>query len=94
MTSNPDDSSRRNPWTKADIRRARMIELKPVLEKLGYRLQPLPDDNYRVIGLSPEVIVKEGFWTCPETAKGGNAIDLIIHVRACPFNEAVRLLLS
>ena len=48
MTSNRADLSRphvrRRPgegacsWTKADIRRARQIRLKPVLEQLGYLL--------------------------------------------------------
>lgn len=94
MIWNRDDVSRRSPWTKTDIRRARQVELRPVLEKLGYRLQPLPNDNYRVIGLFPEVIVKAGFWTRPEDGKGGNAIDLLVHVKRLSFNEAVRLLLS
>ena len=49
------DMSRRSAWTKADIRRARQTPLKPVLEHLGYRLQPLQSGSVRWISLSSKV---------------------------------------
>ena len=56
MTWKRSDMSRRSSWTKAEIRRARQTPLKPVLEAMGYRLQPIQKGNYRVIGLYMSVL--------------------------------------
>jgi hypothetical protein len=96
------DVSRRSAWTKADIRRARQAPLKPVLEHLGYRLQPLQNGNYLITGLAPEIVVKDHYWVCtdtgaaacPELCRGGNAIDFLMRVRKTSFNDALRLLLA
>jgi hypothetical protein len=88
------DMSRRSAWTKADIRRARKTPLKPVLEHLGYRLQPLPGGNYLVAGLAPEIVVKEHYWICTDTGSAGNAIDFFVQIKKTSFNEAMRLLTS
>jgi hypothetical protein len=88
------DMSRRSAWTKADIRRARQTPLKPVLEHLGYRLQPLQSGNYLVAGLAPEIIVKDHYWICTDTGAAGNAIDFLVRVKKASFNDALRLLLA
>ena len=36
-------------WNRSEIRRARQTPLKPVLERLGYRLNPIAKDNYVII---------------------------------------------
>ena len=87
-------------WTKADIQRARKTPLKPVLEKLGYRLEPIANDNYLLIGpaLSPsngvpqEVVVKDHYWVCTETGSAGNAIDFFVRLKNTSFHEAMKLL--
>ena len=86
------DLSRRCPWTKADIRRARHTPLKPVLEHLGYRLQPLQSGDYLVAGLAPEIVVKDHYWICADTGSAGNAIDFLMHIKKTTFNDAMRLL--
>jgi len=81
-------------WKRSDIRRARVTPLKPVLEHLGYRLQPLQAGNYLVTGLSPEIVVKDHYWICTETGVAGNAIDFLVRVKKTSFNDAMSLLTS
>lgn len=92
MTWNRSDMSRRSSWTKADIRRARQIQLKPVLEQLGYRLQPRPNENYAIAGLANDIIIKDHYWHCLDSGQAGNAIDFFVKVRGVTFNEAMTLL--
>jgi len=44
-------TSPRNKWTPQQIRTARRVPLKPLLEQLGYRLDPLKNENWKVYGL-------------------------------------------
>ena len=92
MTWKSSDVSRRSAWTKAEIREARQTPLKPVLERLGYRLTPTGQDNYRVLGLSDEIVVKDHYWVRLDDGAAGNAIDFLVKVRGMSFNEAMRLL--
>jgi hypothetical protein len=86
--------SRSNAWTKADIRRARQITLKPVLEKLGYRLDPAKNGNYAVLDITPEIVIKDHYWVCAETGSAGNSIDFLVKIRGASFSDAMALLLS
>ena len=79
-------------WSRLEIRQARQIHLKPVLELLGYRLLPRPDGNYAIIGLAHEIIIKEHYWNCPDNGLAGNAIDFFVKIRGVTFNEAMTLL--
>jgi len=79
-------------WSRLEIRQARQIHLKPVLELLGYRLLPRPDGNYAIIGLAHEIIIKEHYWNCPDNGQSGNAIDFFVKIRGVTFNEAMTLL--
>lgn len=88
------DTSRRSPWTKMDIRRARQVPLKPVLENLGYRLGPTKNGNYLVLDITPEITIKDHYWVCPETGSAGNSIDFLIKIKGMSFTNAVELLLS
>ena len=88
MTWTRSDLSRRS-WTKAEIRSARQIPLQPVLENLGYRLEPRPNDNYAIAGQPcGEIIIKDHYWLCPDTGLAGNAIDFLMRIRGATFNEA------
>jgi len=81
-------------WNRSDIRRARQTPLKPVLERLGYRLNPTAHDNYVVIGLSQDIVVKDHYWVCADTGDAGNAIDFLVRIKGTSFHEAMRLLTS
>lgn len=76
-------------WTRAQIRSARQIPLKPVLERLGYRLLPRPGGNWHIEGLCPDILVKDHYWLCPDTGQAGNAIDLLLRIRHMSFNQAM-----
>ena len=89
-------------WSRLEIRQARQIHLKPVLEQLGYRLLPRPDGNYAITGLpctasaaqglAHEIIIKEHYWNCPDSGQSGNAIDFFVKIRGVTFNEAMTFL--
>ena len=81
-------------WNRSDIRRARQTPLKPVLERLGYRLNPIANENYVVVGLAQDIVVKNHYWVCAHTGAVGNAIDFLVRVKGVSFNEAMRLLTS
>lgn len=81
--------SSQNKWTAVHIRTARRVQLKPLLEQMGYRLQELENDNREVHGLPKTIIIKEHYWSCPENGTGGNAIDLLVQIIGMNFNEAM-----
>ena len=81
-------------WNRAEIRAARKTELGPVLERLGYRLEHIRDDNYRILGLPEEIIVKRSYWICTDDGEAGNAIDLLRRIENMPFSRAMELLRS
>ena len=82
----------RRKYTREQIRRARKCTLKPVLELCGCRLRRLPGGNFEVLGLDQSVVVKEHYWTCPDTGEAGNAIDFMMRFRGLSFAEAMDLL--
>ena len=55
-------------------------------------LRRLPEGNYEVLGLGEPVVVKEHYWTCPDTGESGNAIDFMMRFRGLSFAEAMDLL--
>ena len=81
-------------WKRSEIRRARRTPLKPVLESLGYRLEPRPNGNYLLLGVAAEVVVKDHYWICLDNGKAGNAIDFLVGQRGMSFSEAVEQLLQ
>ena len=85
-------TSPRNKWTPQQIRTARRIQLKPLLEQLGYRLDPLDNGNWKVYGLPRQIVVKEHYWSNPGNGTGGNAIDLLVQVMGMSFSETMELL--
>lgn len=79
-------------WTRSDIRQARQVALKPVLERLGHRLEPLKNGNYIIAGMAPEIIIKDHYWICTDTGVAGNAIDFLVKVKNMSFNDAIQYL--
>jgi hypothetical protein len=81
-------------WNRSEIRRARQTPLKPVLERLGYRLNSIAKGNYVIIGFSPDIVVKDHYWVCADTGDAGNAIDFFVRIKGTSFQEAMQLLTS
>ena len=81
-------------WKRSEIRAARQMPLKPILEGLGYRLEPRRDENYLVVGLSEEFLVKEHYWVCTDDGSAGNTIDFLVNIQGMTFSEAMHLLFS
>ena len=79
----------RNKWTPEQIRNARKTPLKPLLERMGYRLRKLENGNMEVLGFSCPVIIKEHYWSCPQNRSGGNTIDLLMQIMGMSFHEAM-----
>lgn len=84
--------SPQNKWTSTQIRTARRVALEPLLEQMGYRLQPLENGNKEVHGLPKPIIIKAHYWHAPEDGTGGNAIDLLTRIIGMNFNEAMEQL--
>jgi len=76
-------------WTREQIRDARRRAIKPLVEALGYRLRPRPDNNYEIIGLVGEVVIKDHYWVRLQDGAAGNAIDFLVHVEGMSFNKAM-----
>ena len=79
-------------WKRSEIRAARQTPLKPVLERLGYRLSPTGQDNYMVLGLSEEIVVKQHYWVRLDDGSAGNAIDFLVKLRGMSFSKAMETL--
>lgn len=79
----------RNKWTDQQIRTARRVALRPLLEHMGFPLQELTNDNWRVYDLPKDIVIKETYWVCPDTGAGGNAIDLLTRVMGMSFSQAM-----
>lgn len=81
-------------WNRSDIRRARQAPLKPVLEELGYQLQPLRNGNYLVRHLAAEIVIKDHYWVSKDHGAAGNAIDFLVEVQGMTFSQAMDVLLA
>ena len=81
-------------WQRSEIRRARHVPLKPVLDNLGYRLEQIKNGNYIVRDMAQEVVIKDHYWVCTENGSAGNSIDFLVKIRGMSFSDAMALLLS
>jgi len=93
VTCPPADHPKKR-WHPDEIQRARQRHLAPLLAAMGHRLHPLEDGNFRLIGDSGDLILKENYWIRTDTAESGNAIDFFVKIRGMSFIETMRLLLS
>ena len=76
-------------WTRSEIRAARQAPLQPILETLGYRLEPRANDNYAINAQCGEIVIKAHYWNCPATGQAGNAIDFLMRIRGSSFHDAM-----
>jgi len=81
-------------WKPSEIRQARQKPLKPILESLGYRLQPLKNGNYEVLMLLADVVIKENYWFCRHTGSAGNTIDFFTVIKAMSFHQAMNIIMQ
>ena len=81
------------PWTREQIRRARMAPLVLLLEKRGHQLVEQGGGNFLVPAF-PGLIVKDSYWRWPERELAGNAIDFLVHVLGRSFHEAMTELMG
>ena len=78
-------------WSKSDIRRARKVELAPLLARRGLQLKRLANDNFLVVRYD-DLIIKKSYWRWPSRDIYGNAIDFFILVQEMSFFQAMKLL--
>jgi len=79
----------RTPWTKQQIRAARMAPLAPLLQKRGLELLHRPAGNLALPAF-PGLIVKDSYWRWPQRELSGNTIDFFVKVLGLSFAEAMR----
>ena len=84
---------RRTPWTRKQIRAARRASLPPLLRARGIRLRDRGGGNFEADELQG-VIVKDGYWRCPDSGRCGNAIDLFVRVLGMSFHQAMQVIES
>ena len=88
MTS-PSVSNRPAPWTREQIRGARMAPLAPLLERRGLQLVETGGGNF-LVATYPGLIVKDSYWRWPERNLGGNSIDFFVQVLGLSFHDAMK----
>jgi len=81
-------------WNRSEIRAARQKPLKPVLQALGYQLEPLPGGNYQLCRLATDIVIKDHYWVNKDDGAAGNAIDFLVNVEGMTFNKAMERLTS
>ena len=81
----------RAQWNAEQIRRARRVQLPPILEERGYPLRPLTNGNFLVED-TPGLVVKEHYWVWNDRGMKGNAIDFFMIIECRSFNEAMLIL--
>lgn len=88
--TNPSVSTRPSaPWTREQIRGARMAPLVPLLEKRGLQLVETSGGNF-LLSAFPGLIVKDSYWRWPERELGGNTIDFFVQVLGLSFHDAMK----
>ena len=89
MTNPSRDRAVPTPWTRAQIRAARLAPLLPLLEKRGLTRRETGGGNY-ALSAYPGLIVKDSYWRWPERDLQGNAIDFCTQVLRLSFHQAMR----
>jgi hypothetical protein len=81
----------RTPWSREQIRAARMVVLPPLLEKRGLTLRERGGGNVEVVQYQG-LLLKTSYWRWPDRNLAGNAIDFYVKVLGASFNEAMKVL--
>ena len=85
----PQSGHVQTPWTREQIRAARMAPLVPLLQQRGLLLQELPAGNF-ALATHPGLLIKDSYWRWPERDLAGNAIDFWVKVLGLSFSDAMR----
>jgi hypothetical protein len=93
VTSRSPDPRVSPPWTREQIRAARLAPLLPLLAKRGLTLLEHGGGNFEVRA-HPGLIVKDSYWRWPEHGLQGNAIDFCTQVLRLSFHQAMRELVA
>ena len=86
-------SPKRIPWTREQIRAARMAPLAPLLQKRGLQLSEREGGNL-ALPVFPGLIVKDSYWRWPQRDLAGNAIDFFVKVLGLSFTDAMRQIIG
>jgi len=70
------------------------MPLVPVLEAMGYQLEPRKNGNYLLCRLAADIVVKDHYWINRENQSAGNTIDFMLEVENMTFSEAMKHLLA
>lgn len=90
--TNPSFSVRPStPWTREQIRAARMAPLLPLLEKRSLQLVETGGGNF-LLSAFPGLVVKDSYWRWPEQGLGGNSIDFFVQVLGLSFHDAMKVI--
>jgi hypothetical protein len=81
------------PWTREQIRAARLAPLAPLLEKRSLALRETGGGNFLVCAF-PGLVVKESYWRWPEREMDGNAIDFFVQVLGLSFHDAMKTIVE
>jgi hypothetical protein len=79
----------RTPWTREQIRAARMAHLAPLLRQRGIEIVEREAGNL-ILPAFPGLIVKDSYWRWPQRELAGNAIDFFVKVLGLSFADAMR----
>jgi hypothetical protein len=88
MTRPLPDIACRRPWTREQIRAARMADLAPLLQRQGLALRDRGGGNLEVESYNG-LLLKASYWRWPDRDMAGNAIDFYVKVLGTSFNEAM-----
>lgn len=77
------------PWSREQIRAARMVALAPLLRKRGLTLYDRRDGNWEVMDYHG-LLLKASYWRWPDQNLAGNAIDFYTKVLGTSFTDAMK----
>jgi hypothetical protein len=83
----------RQPWTKEQIRAARVLELAPLLQRRGLALRDRGGGNLEVEQYKG-LILKASYWRWPDRNLAGNTIDFYVKVLGASFANAISEILQ
>ena len=85
----PPREVRSPPWSREQIRAARMASLPPLLQRRGLALRDRGGGNMEVEPYKG-LLLKASYWRWPERAMAGNAIDFYVKVLGLSFHQAMQ----
>ena len=89
MTRPPPEIVSRRPWSREQIRAARMVALPPLLEKRGLALRDRGGGNVEVEPYKG-LVLKASYWRWPDRNLAGNAIHFYTKVLGASFHDAMK----